>query len=301
MKTPLATAAERWSLTTSGTRPHPGLSAPRAWAFLLALAYPLLVHGQLTLVAPDTTPLVFAGPGRPIPVTFHNASDADLTLTLRTKLLQASSATTMPVGEPRTWKPLRVLAGQTVLETATLDYPAVKAPTRFIVQWLDGDDQVRGTTDVVVYPPNLLKNLQPLLGEKPLGLFDPQHQLKPLLTSAKVGYDDFQEAGWETFAGRLALIGPFADRTQVPLGLDTKVKALAGRGVAVVWMQPPSGPWPKLEPALYGVRLGPGQVVVVPAKTVSALPENPLSQLNLVRLAQWALRPDRLELPQLTP
>ena len=268
---------------------------------VLVIAGPLLAHAQLEIVPDETTPLVFAGQGRSIQVRFRNSSNQEVAASLRTKLLQASSSTTMPVSEPQAWKQLRVLAGQTILESAKVGFPAVKAGTRFIVQWLDDDSKVLGTTDVMVYPPDLLKGLQPLLDEKPLGVFDPKNLLKPLLQPAKLEYDDFQETGWENFAGRLALIGPFTDPKQAPAALHDKIKALANRGVAVVWMQPPSGPLPKPEPVLYGVRVGSGHVVVVPAKTVFALNESPLSQLNLVRLAEWAMRPDRLELPQLKP
>jgi len=256
---------------------------------------------QLEVLPHDAVPMVFCGEARRLQVLFCNPSDQDVTVPLSTKLLQASSATTMPVGDAQLWKPLRVLAGQTIVESVTLNFPSVKTGTRFIVQWLDNRGKQVGTIDVVVQPPDLLKGLQPLLSEKPLGVFDPENQLKPLLKSAKQEHDDLEETGWEGFSGKLVLVGPFAGRKQMPGSLDEKIKTLAQRGVGVVWMQPPSLRHAKLETSDYLVRRGAGSVVVATAKSVAGLAQDPAAQLNLLRLARLVANAEPLDLPQLKP
>jgi hypothetical protein len=39
-----------------------------------------------------------------------------------------------------------------------MNFPAVKAETPFVVQWVDGTDKLVGASDVLVYPPDLLKD-----------------------------------------------------------------------------------------------------------------------------------------------
>jgi hypothetical protein len=48
---------------------------------------------------------------------------------------------------------LRVLPQQTVLESAQLEFPAVKTETKFLVQWI-GRNDVIGKMEVLVYPTN---------------------------------------------------------------------------------------------------------------------------------------------------
>ena len=254
-------------------------------ALLLTALHPSAARAQLQ-VLPDKEPLrVFAGEGRRITVLFHNPGTSPVTADLRTRLYQTSSATAVLLGEAP-WKKLEVLPGQTVLESATLTFPAVKAETRFLVQWLEGTNKVVGTTEVLVYPPDLLKDLKSLAGEEPLGVLDPQNQLKPLLKAAAVECQDLEETGLEDYHGKLAIIGPFQSRAQMPEGCRNRIKALAEKGVAVVWIQPPPEKRQELKPSFYTVPEGKGAVVVVQAELVANLPENPQAQLNLIHFAR---------------
>src|SRR5215472_6038703 len=89
----------------------------------LAWAWPWLAAAQQ--VQPDLEPChLFAGAGRRIPLVWHNADDRAVTNDVRLRLYQTSSTTAAPLVE-RFWKRLTVLPGQIVLETASLELPAV--------------------------------------------------------------------------------------------------------------------------------------------------------------------------------
>jgi hypothetical protein len=266
----------------------------------LAMLVPSLAHAQLQTL-PDKEPQrVFAGEGRRISVVFHNPQGSAVDADLHTRLYQASSATAILLGDAP-WKKLQVLPGQTVLESATMTFPAVKAETRFLVKWLESTNRVVGTTEVLVYPPDLLKGLKPLAGEEPLGVLDPQNQLKPLLKASTAEFQDLEDTGLEGYQGKLAIIGPFQSREQMREGLPGRIKALAGKGVAVVWIQPPSEKREGLKPSFYTVPEGKGAVVIVQANMVGNLPENPQAQLNLIQFARLALHPEPLQLPHTPP
>jgi len=266
--------------------------------FALAGASPRIAYGQLELIINKEAQRVFAGDARNITVVWHNAGDKSTAADVRTRLYQASSATAAPVSE-KTWKKIEILPGQTVLESAPMDFPAVNAETRFLIQWLEGTNQVIGKTEVLVYPTNLLAELKPLLGEDTLGVLDPNNALKPLLKQNKVEFSDLGEAALEDFQGKLAIIGPFSTKAQMREGLAPTIQKIARKGVAVVWIQPPPGPKDPIKPSFYIVPAGKGSVVVVQADLVARRPENPKSQLNLVYFCKLALNPTPLSLPDL--
>jgi len=180
-----------------------------------------------------------------------------------------------------------------------MDFPAVNAETRFLIQWLEGTNQVVGKTEVLVYPTNLLSELKPLLGEENLGVLDPNDELKPLLKRNHVEFSDLGEASLEDFQGKLAIIGPFSTKAQMREGLAQAIQKIARKGAAVLWIQPPSGSKDQIKPSFYIVPEGKGSVVVVQADLLAKLPENPKSQLNLVYFCKLALNPMPFSLPDL--
>jgi hypothetical protein len=218
---------------------------------------------------------------------------------IRARISQTSSATAVQVGEAA-WKTLRVLPQQTVLESAQLDFPAVKAETEFLVQWLDNSNHVLGRTEVLVYPANLLAELKPLAGDEPLGVFDPQNQLKPLLKNLKLDFTDLEKLGGN-FPGRLAIIGPFESKAQMRNGLAGLLPALVKKDTAVVWIQPPPARGGKLIPSFYSVLANTNAVVIVQPEWVADLADNPQSQHNLIYFCRQALHPQPLTLPGLSP
>jgi hypothetical protein len=265
----------------------------------MAACWPGVARAQLQLL-PDREPQrVFAGDARKITVTWHNAGDKSAVADVRTRLFQTSSATATPLSE-KSWEKIEILPGQTVLESTSLDFPAVNAETRFLIQWLAGTNRVIGKTEVLVYPTNLLGELKPLLGEENLGVFDPNNELKPLLKQNHVEFSDLGEAALEDFHGKLAIIGPFQTKAQMREGLAPAIQKIARKGAAVVWLQPPPGPKDRLKPSFYVVPEGRNAIVAVQPALVSNLPDNPQSQRNLLYFCKLALAPEVLSLTDFT-
>ncbi|HXI71290.1 MAG TPA: hypothetical protein VNN22_13115 [Verrucomicrobiae bacterium] len=255
---------------------------------------------QMQLVTNAEPQRVFGGGTKMISVMFHNPGDKGFADEVRTRLWQTTSATAIQLGETP-WKKLQILPQQTVVESVQLDFPAVKAETRFFVQWLENTNHILGKTEVLVYPTNLLAELKPLTDGEPLGVFDPRNQLKPLLKILKVEFSDLEISGLENFSGKLAVIGPFQSKAQVREGLANQVQALAKKGTAVVWLQPPPGKRDKLSPLFYSVMQNTNAVVIVQPELVVDLPGNPQSQLNLIYFCKLALNSQPLTLPDLSP
>lgn len=268
--------------------------------FAMACFWPVSAFAQLQLV-PDKEPQqVFAGDARQIALVWHTGGDPIFAGEIRARILQTSSATAVQVSEAP-WKKLQLLPLQTVLESAQLDFPAVKAETKFLVQWLENTNHIIGKTEVLVYPTNLVAELKPLAGGEALGVFDPLNQLKPLLKNLKLDFTDLENADLEIFSGRLAIIGPFQSQAQMRDGLANQIKLLAKKGAAIVWIRPPPEKRDKLSPSFYSVLESTDAVVVVQPELVANLPDNPQSQLNLIYFCQLALNPQPPVLPGLPP
>ena len=266
----------------------------------LAGAMPAAADGQLDLITNREAQCVFAGEARNVSVVFNNPGNQDFTGEIRTRIYQTSSTTAVLLTD-NLWKPLYVPAGETILASAPLNFPAVRAETKFLVQWLEGTNHIIGRTEVWVYPTNLLAELKPLLADNPaLGVFDPQNQLKPLLKNQKLQFTDLEDAGLDNFSGRLAIVGPFRTKVQMRDGLAKQIQALAKKGTAIVWLRPPPEKQDKLSPSFYTVLENTNAVVVVRPELVAQLPENPQSQLNLIYFCKLALNPEPLALPNLS-
>jgi hypothetical protein len=267
---------------------------------LMACFWPAAAFAQLQLV-PDKEPQsVFAGDARTVTVVWHNAGDNTVDAEIRARILQTSSATAI-LRSDNPWKRLSVPADETILESAQLNFPTVKAETKFLVQWLENSNSIIGKTEVLVYPTNLLADLKPLADDEALGVLDPLNQLKPLLKNLKLTFTDLENFDLEDFSGRLAIIGPFQSQAKMRDGLADQIKALAKKGAAVVWIQPPSAHTGKLQPSFYTVWVNTNVVAVVQPELVANLPENPQSQLNLIYLCKLALNPQPPALPSLPP
>ncbi len=266
----------------------------RSWLPILLLVGE--VQAQLCVVLEHSPHSVFGGTNQTVAVQFRNAGGELLECDLRMVLLQTSSATAARDAE-RTWKKLRVLPGQTVLETAVVPLPPVQGETRFLIQWVEGVTNVIGRTEVWVYPTNMLNQLRTLVGDEALGVLDPTDALKPLLRAQAVDFVNLAETGTDKFRGKLAVLGPFETKTQIRAGLREDVRALAKRGVAVVWLLPPPEKHAPLKPSFYAVTSTGGAVVVAAHDLVAQLAQRPEAQLSLLRLAEEALHPTPLDLP----
>lgn len=271
-------------------------------AGLVAVVIAEAAQAQLQLLPDSQAQAVFGGGRRALELRWRNAGNETMNGDVSARLLQASSATVVRVSDSP-WKKLQVLSGQTIVESASLDFPAVRAETRFLIQWVEGVSNIVGRTEVLVYPTNLLQELKALGGEQEnaMGIFDPQNQLKPLLKTMSVEFADLEDVGLESFHGKLAIVGPFAAKKQMREGLPAQTESLAKRGVSVVWLQPPPEKRDKLSPSFYTVSAGEAAVVVAQAELVANLAEHPRSQLNLIHFARLALRPEPPRLPALSP
>ena len=256
---------------------------------------------------PGTEPRVFGASAQDIPLIVSNADKVRFDGRVHAQIFQASSATALSLGEIP-WKRLQVLPRQTVLESAQLDFPAVKAETRFFIRWLDDSNRVLAITSALVYPANLFQALRSQLCETNFGVLDPGNRLKPLLRAGGISFKDLGEMKLDDFSGKLAIIGPFASEAQVPEGLAGRIRTIAKKNVAVVWIQPPESPlasrplgWEreKIQPSFYCVQKSQTAVVIVKADVVSALAENPQSQIALIYFCGLAIDPQPACLPGL--
>ena len=258
-------------------------------------------RAQIELITNATPQCVFFGGARSIAATFHNPGGQDYGQDVRMAVSQASSATAIPLGE-RPWKFLRVLPGQTILESARLDFPPVKAETKFIVQWVENSNHIIGKTEVLVYPTNLLKELNQMMDENEdnLGVLDPQNRIKPALKQSAIHFVDLADTGMDAFHGRLALVGPCGPDDPEWRGLTDRVAKVAQKGTPVVWIQSPPPKRDKIWPSYFIVPENTNAVVMIHPELVSDLPGNPQSQLNLIYFCKLALQPVFLRLPTLT-
>lgn len=262
----------------------------------VALGWPALGRPGLQLVDGWESPPVFAGAARNITLTFSNGSDTNFASDIRRRMFQTTSATAVGLGD-RPWKRLALLPRQVILESAEVDFPAVNGATEFLLQWHTGANDIVGETEILVYPTNLLAELKTMTADAGLGVWDPQNQLKPALGNLKVDFTDLAESGLDSFAGKLAIIGPFESRTQMGNSLTARIKALAKRNVAVVWLLPPPEKADKPVPSFYTVLENTNAVVVVQADWVARLADNPQAQSNLIYFCKLALKPEPPGLP----
>jgi hypothetical protein len=259
-----------------------------------------LACAQLQVLPDQPVPCLFGSEARKITVLWHNAGDHAQAAGIRLRLYQTSSATAAPLAEKR-WKEIEVLPGQTVLESAAVDFPAVNAETKFLVQWLADTNRVVGKTEVLVYPTNLLDEFKPMLGGEKMGVLDPNGMVKPSLKKSGVGFLDLGGMVLDDFSGKLAVVGPFQSRAQMREGLAQTIQRIAKMGVAVVWIQPPPEPKDEIKPSFFIVPEGKGAVIIVQPELVADFSENPKSQLNLIYFCKLALKPEPPVLPDFAP
>ena len=274
-----------------------------SWYLRLALcslfvAGSVVAKAQIEILPPREPQIVFAGVPQKIEVIFRNATDKPVQMNLSTRIFQTSSSTVTPVGEAQFWKDLEVLPEQMVMDNAMLTFPEVRAITVFQVRWLDEKTNEVGRTTVRVCPPDLLKQLSAEAGDKRIGLLDPENLLKPILEKIKVPLDDLEKnAGFDSFDGKLAIVGPFSSKEKMPANLKTRLtSATAKKPLTILWLQPPGIEIEPL-PNFYFVRESAGTIAIVKEKMISHLAESPHAQINLLRCVRLAQHPETLTLP----
>lgn len=275
----------------------------RPWVMVLwfILLLPLSSPARLVVVSSDPVPAVFGGGPRQIRILVRNPAQTTATVQVQYQILQTATALAAPASGLLPWKRLTVLPEQTIVDLVPMSFPLVGGETRYVVRWLDAAESVLGTTEVLVYPTNLLFELKPLADGRSLGLFDPDNQIKPLLREMNAEFDDLENSGLEHFTGRLAVLGPFAAGQPSPAHLVPTSRRLAKTGVNLVFLTPMEPGSLMLEPATTVAGFGTGTIVVCRSVTLNHFDENPLAQLNLVRLARLAVKRDQPDLLISTP
>ncbi|MEQ2010231.1 MAG: hypothetical protein ABMA26_25890 [Limisphaerales bacterium] len=249
------------------------------------------VSSDAVEVVPSATPQqVFAGGARAVEVRFRNDAAGPVRVEVRLHLFQLTSATAAPMGGARAWKTLTVQPGQTVVESASLDIPAVRAATRFAARWLDAGGRLLGVTEFWAHPENVLDALKPLAGGLPIGVVEDKPGLQLVLAARGIPIAELKHAeDWSQFRGRLALVVNQPESTQGELRLDPALLARAKEGLTVVWLRTAKTILPPAPPLVERVRVGRGTVLLAPASTLGGLERSPAAQLALVRLAELAL------------
>lgn len=276
---------------TSNQSPPALLLAWIAAVFIAACS----AQAQVEVLPDRPAPSVFGAGARPVTFRLRNAATQTVEVNLRHQLFQASASTLAPLGEGKPWKSLALAPGQTTLETFEVELPAVRGETLFQIAWFDGNRKI-GTTPVRVFPDGILKLLGPIAGDKPVGLVDPEGQLKPALdplpTTELNEAEDILSAEVS-----LILVAPMPPKSR-PAGLAAALKKKAARGPGIVWLQPPAPREPSdWTPPVFVVDEGAGHIVVANASLVADLSASPRAQQSLVRLAEIAAGRRKLELP----
>ena len=238
---------------------------------------------------------VFGGGVREIVVRVQNSTNTPVSVEFGARLFQLTSATAAPVG---TVPPRRISlpVGQGGLERFRIEFPAVRAETRFRLQW-SADGASAGGTEVWVYPAQILAGIGTLTQGKAIGVHDPDGRIRPALTEAGIVTIDLSGMDPADFEGTLAIYAPALTAAKVPPGRRAEVRALAERGVAVVWFQPPVEPRDEPSPRYRTVPVGPSAVVVADGEPVARLAEAPDAQRLFLHLVREALKPAPVELP----
>lgn len=258
--------------------------------FLFGL-WPAVLWGQLTLNPEPGIQAAFCAEPVKLKVGFSNPKNEVTKTPLRTRVYQKSSATLMPVGEIQPWKEVRLLEGQSVIETVSITFPEIKAPTRFQVHVL-GEQTLIGKVEVDVYPPNLLKQISLLLGESKLAIFDPQNHLKPSFVKAGIAFEDLQSGTeLDVFQGKLAIFNLTPPTQRPSQEFEAHVHQIIKRGIAVIWIRPETENHQLPAPLTMVMREGIESGVLIKTRECFNLSE-PSAQMSLLYLAGIALTPD---------
>lgn len=246
-------------------------------------------------VLPADTPLCFfAGETVPVSLKLRNNGTNSETLDLGVKISQAASRVVMPIGT-HSVKALTLLPGQTVLETAAVTLPEVRAETTFVLQWLRGTNVVIGVTKLTASPRGALAELEQLGAGKPIALIDPDNFVREVLGVAGVETVDLDPEQPTGLGSRLAIFCPGNSNPEFSKNLAHGAQSLVNDGVGVVWICPPGVNRQALAPSIEVTR-GRGEHVLILAERglLWDLAASPCAQKRLVQMARIALGKDTL-------
>ncbi len=246
-------------------------------------------------ISPFKAAPLFAFPGGDtIEVVLSTSASNSFEGNVQIRVYQCSSATIMPIGPLKAWKKIELPSGQRTIETVAIDYPSVSSETIFQVHFFDDAKTVVGRITVHVLPRDLLKQLSTLCGKNPVGIYDPENQLKPMLGKLEVEFEDLEDdARFDSFHGNLLLAGPFSSSEKISDNLRGRISTKAKESCSVVWMLPPQLQVPF--DSVFVLKAN-GSEVVLHDTAFKDLAHSASAQFTLLRSAQLALDPDKLSL-----
>ena len=258
----------------------------------------LLLFGTSSILAAEVrmlpaAPTAVFGTGRVgLNVAFENLTEGAQELDVRTQILQASSSTVAPWSPPVSWKRLSLLPHQTVADQATVEFPTVRAETRFLVRFTREDTPL-GTAEVWVYPTNLLATLTTLLDGEPLLLVHAPAVLHDALVAAKVDCVATADAPLSRHS-KIALVGLPSETAKDTAGAELVWK-LASSKTGVIWLKPVSASEAAVQPSYQAFKVSSTVVVVAHSHSLTNLAADPWAQLRLVRMARLAAGQESLD------
>lgn len=250
----------------------------------LCLSASLLHAEDLTIPEGGKPMVVFTGREDTILVPFQNESEKSADIAVSLRLYQLTSSSAVPMGVATPWKTVTVPAGKTLLETATVNLPDVRALTVFRATFLSNDSEI-GRISILGLPAGSIREL--LKGEA-VGVFGGDGELGQFLTTegvTTVSADDTNS--------KVVIAGPFFKDSTVPSDLNSRVQEWNARGASVILLLPHRY-FAKSDAAgldfLTGVvRTKSGTVATADASNLTNLKQAAAAQLALHQLLSLAL------------
>ena len=262
-------------------------------ALILSLSTAASAPATLAFPTDGSTPVVFGGEPETIEVRVQRPSAAGTERTefaICFRLFLESSGVLAPIGPARAWKRLSLLPGQTLIEHASVEFPAVKRVSYGLVRWETEEGNGLGSTRVRVLPTDLIAELRTLTDGDSVGVVEASTAMAALLERAGLSAEDLTDLPQRPEA-RVILVLPGEVAETRPEVLARRVGAWVELGRIVVWFKVDAfgemGVWAEKRP-------GQGSFVTADAAMVRRL-DTAEAQWRLVNLMRWATRPTARE------
>jgi hypothetical protein len=260
---------------------------------IMALCAPA-VFGQAALFPNQKLRGVFPGTNQ-FTLLWTNKGAERIDLDLIGKVFQTGGniAIVLPI-EIKT--KLQLFPNQTALVPASLVAPDVRGKTKLLIQW-QAASEVIGNTEVVVFPRDLLHELELLAGETPIAVVTSDETIKNAFKVAKAKFDALEKADAADYKGKLMIV---KDASLSIEALRKTLAPVATRGAVVVCIIPSSDDTTPLRPTFFATEYGRSVMVFVQEQFVENFDINPESQSRLVEICKLAIKPDRRGLPMIS-
>jgi hypothetical protein len=257
---------------------------------------PFVACAQIVVGQTMRPQVVFAGGESSVVISLTNPSEQNVEAAFDVRVSQIAGAIAAPLGGPKPWKKAALQSSQSVIENLRISLPAVRVATRFRVEVLDGAMQSVGRLLVLGCPPDILKRLGDLGGERGPGLFDPGEVLAPAMRAAGASFVELERAeALADFAGQL-VIAELSGKDAAPQEWRKAAGAAAKRGVAVILLLPADGVartagFMDLEGYVTIDASAAGRIAILQRAIPEPLATSAAAQFALVQLAEMLIRP----------